>query len=85
MSESSDEDNGDGVPVTRQRTLHEPYDPTIGVGEAERHLGFMPSTSSSNSPPAEGETEGPLTPRNNAGPFVFDGAAGALVRDAETS
>lgn len=32
-------------------------------------------------PPADGEVEGPLTPRNNAGPFVFDGAAG-FARDS---
>lgn len=36
-------------------------------------------------PPPEGDTEGPLTPRNNAGPFVFDGGAGASTIGAAAS
>lgn len=36
------------------------------------------STSTPVSPGLEGDTEGPLTPRNHAGPFVFDGGASSL-------
>lgn len=60
--------SGLGVPIARATTLAGPFNP--------RHLGFLPTPSS---PPLEGEAEGPLTPRNNAGPFVFDGGAGLGV------
>ncbi|KAG9253775.1 uncharacterized protein F5Z01DRAFT_127912 [Emericellopsis atlantica] len=37
------------------------------------------------SPPGNGNTEGPITPRNEVGPWVFDGGAGRARQETEDS
>lgn len=56
---------------------HEPsnVEPTTPV---RQHAPPKISNFPSRSPPDAAVTEGPLTPRNNAGPFVFDGTVNAV-------
>lgn len=75
--DSDASESGVGVSVTRATTLAGPFKPSL-----HPHLGLLPSSAS---PPPEGETEGPLTPRNNAGPFVFDGGAGLAVAEDDAA
>lgn len=59
------------VPERIQNTMSDPV-PIPPVVTAAAHPGCAPQRS-----PGVGSSENPITPRNNAGPWVFDGSAGA--------
>lgn len=59
------------VPERIQNTMSNPV-PIPPVVSAGAHSGCAPRPS-----PGVGSSENPITPRNNAGPWVFDGSAGA--------
>lgn len=69
--------NGDSPAVRMPHSSTEPLpitNPATGAGRASL-------SNRTPSPPQPG-TEGPITPRNDAGPWVFDGSAGRRATDA---
>ena len=56
-------------------TLHSSTQPVEVPGSSAQHLG-TPGTAPNGSEAELDGRDGPLTPRNDAGPFVFDGSAG---------
>ncbi|KAG6004486.1 hypothetical protein E4U21_001058 [Claviceps maximensis] len=76
-SPSSEESDG-AIPHASSEPLPIP-NPISGAGRVShlREENRSPSPSSSGA-------EGPITPRNNAGPWVFDGSAGRRVVDGNT-
>lgn len=62
------------VPERIQHTMSEPV-PIPPVVSAASHPGCAAHSSAAAS--AAGGAEGPITPRNNAGPWVFDGTGNA--------
>lgn len=72
------------TPETPQRNevshaISEPL-PIRNAASAPRRVGQL---GDSRTPSPPGGTEGPITPRNNVGPWVFDGSAGRTVSATE--
>lgn len=68
--------------------------PRTSISDAQAGFSLLPRPSRTETPSpngiaslAEGMPEGPMTPRNDFGPFVFDGSAGRarLAADATTA
>lgn len=64
------------VPERIQHTMSDPVPIPPVVSSASHHLGCAGPNPSRASAIAAG-SENPITPRNDAGPWVFDGSAGA--------
>ncbi|PFH57009.1 hypothetical protein XA68_15650 [Ophiocordyceps unilateralis] len=76
--------NVDAPTPVRPTHLHAPSDPLPITGSASG-AGRVSHLRENGSPPPGVTGEGPITPRNNAGPWVFDGSAGCRPADASVS
>ncbi|KAL3963560.1 hypothetical protein ACCO45_000564 [Purpureocillium lilacinum] len=72
--------NASDSPSGRSNLPHEPTEP-VPIRNPASGAGRVNQLRENRSPSPHTNGEGPITPRNNAGPWVFDGGAGRRVAD----
>ncbi|PHH77865.1 hypothetical protein CDD80_135 [Ophiocordyceps camponoti-rufipedis] len=74
--------NVDGPSPVARNTLLNPFSSPLPINGSSLGAGRVSRLREDGSVPPGVQGEGPITPRNNAGPWVFDGSAGCSPVDA---